>query len=117
MGAFFTRVHILSTNRTREIEFNGEHFDYYPYINVEMSRSQVSKYFADTITQSNRRLPPIEGDYDGDTVKATGIFSDEANEKARKLMTSKMYLITAQCSTPFGVKNECISGLYALTKM
>lgn len=117
MGAFFTRVHILSTNRTCEIEFNGEHFDYYPYINVEMSRSQVSKYFADTITPSNSRLPPIGGDYDGDTVKATGIFSDEANEKARKLMTSKMYLITAQCSTPFGVKNECISGLYALTKM
>lgn len=116
MGSFFTRVHILSTNRVCQIEFNGERFDSYPLIVPEMSRSQVSKYFADTITPSNSRLPPIGGDYDGDTVKATGIFSDEANEKARQLMKSKAYLVTAQCSTPFGVKNECISGLYALTK-
>ena len=117
MGAFFTRIHILSTNYTREIDFNGEHFDFYPDVNTDMSRSQVSKYFADTITPSNSRLDPVGGDYDGDTVKSTGIFSDEANEKARKLMTSKIYLISPQCTTPFAIKNECISGLYGLTKM
>lgn len=117
MGAFFTRVHILSTNNTREIEFNGEHFDFYPNINVEMTRSQISKYFADTITPSNSRLEPIGGDYDGDTVKATGIFSDEGNEKARKLMMSNAYLVTAQCTTPFSISKDCILGLYGLTKM
>lgn len=117
MGAFFTRIHILSTNTTHSIDFNGEHFDFYPNINIEWNRSQISKYFADTITPSNSRLDPIGGDYDGDTVKATGIFSDEGNEKARKLMMSKIYLVTPQCTTPFAIKNECISGLYGLTKM
>lgn len=117
MGAFFTRIHILSTNVTHSIEFNGEHFEFYPNVNVDMSRSQVSRYFADTITPANSRLAPICGDYDGDTVKSTGIFSDEANEKARKLMMSKIYLVTPQCTTPFSVGNECILGLYGLTKM
>lgn len=117
MGAFFTRIHILSTNTTTSVDFNGEHFDFYPNIDVDMSRSQISKFFAGTITPSNSRLDPIGGDYDGDQVKATGIFSDEANEKARQLMYSKIYLVTPQCSTPFSIKNECISGLYGLTKM
>lgn len=117
MGAFFTRIHVLSTNTTHEIDFNGKRYDTYPNVNTEMSHSQISKYFAETVTPSNSRLAPIGGDYDGDTVKSTGIFSDEANEKARKLISSKIYLTTAQCTTPFSIDKDCVSGLYGLTKM
>lgn len=117
MGASFTRVHILSTIRTTKINLNGVQYNTYPLIDVEMDHHRVARYFAETITPSNSRLPAYNGDYDGDTVKSTGIFSDEANEKARKLMYSKIYLVTPQCTTPFGIGKEFVNGLYGLTKM
>lgn len=117
LGAFFTRVHILSTNVTTEIEFNGEKYLTYPSININMNHEQISRYFADTVTPSNSRLAPIGGDYDGDTVKSTGIFTDEANEKARKLMKSNAYMVTAQSSDVFVIEKDCLLGLYGLTKM
>jgi hypothetical protein len=72
--------------------------------------------FADTITPSNSRLKAIGGDYDGDTVKSTGIWSDEANKQAEELMMSKIYNITPQGTTMFPIEIECLNGLYALTK-
>lgn len=117
MGAFFTRVHVLSTNKTITINFNGETFNTYPDINPSLSHSQVSKLFAETVTPSNSRLPQWGGDYDGDTIKSTGIFSDEANEKARHLMYAKISLVSPQGTAPFGVDKDCLSGLFALTKM
>jgi len=72
--------------------------------------------FAETLTPSNSRLKAIGGDYDGDTVKSVGIWSDEANAEAEKLMLSKIYNITTQCTTMFPIEIECLNGLYALTK-
>ena len=117
MGAFFTRVHVLSTNQTLAVDLNGKRYKTYPNINPELDHRTVAKLFAETLVPSNSRLPAICGDYDGDTVKSTGIFSDEANEKARKLMYSKIYLVTPQCTTPFGIGKEFINGLYGLTKI
>ena len=116
MGAFFTKVHILSTNNTCEIQFNGEVYDTYPIIDLKASHNRVATSFADTLTPSNSRLKAIGGDYDGDTVKSIGIWSDEANEKAEKLMLSKIYNIKPDCTTIYSIEIECLGGLYALTK-
>ena len=116
MGAFFTRVHILSTNVTKHINFNGVEYTSYPDVRLDMSHAQTSTYFVDTVTPSNSRLPALNGDYDGDTVKSTGIFTDEANAKARKLMYSKIYLVTPQCTTPFSISQEAAAALYVFTK-
>jgi hypothetical protein len=116
MGAFFTKVHILSTNNTCEINFNGEVYDTYPVIDLEASHNRVATSFADTLTPSNSRLQAIGGDYDGDTVKSVGIWSDEANAKAEELMMSKIYNIKPDCTTMYSIQIECLGGLYALTK-
>ena len=116
MGAFFTKVHILSTNNTCEINFNGEVYDTYPVIDLEASHNRVATSFADTLTPSNSRLQAIGGDYDGDTVKSVGIWSDEANDKAEELMLSKIYNIKPDCTTMYSIQIECLGGLYALTK-
>ena len=116
MGAFFTKVHILSTNNTCEINFNGEVYDTYPVIDLEASHNRVATSFADTLTPSNSRLKAIGGDYDGDTVKSVGIWSDEANDKAEELMMSKIYNIKPDCTTMYSIEIECLGGLYALTK-
>ena len=116
MGAFFTKVHILSTNNTTQIQFNGEIYNTYPVINLEASHNRVATSFADTLTPSNSRLQAIGGDYDGDTVKSVGIWSDEANAKAEELMYSKIYNIKPDCTTMYSIEIECLGGLYALTK-
>ena len=116
LGAFFTKIHILSTIETCEMQFNGETYKYYPVINPELSHAKVSISFCETVTPSNSRLKAIGGDYDGDTVKSTGIFSDEANAQAEKLMYSKIYCIKPDCSTVFTIEIECLNGLFALTK-
>lgn len=116
MGAFFTKVHILSTNNTTRIQFNNEVYESYPIINLEASHNRVATSFADTLTPSNSRLKVIGGDYDGDTVKSVGVWSDEANAKAEELMYSKIYNIKPDCTTMYSIEIECLGGLYALTK-
>ncbi len=116
LGAFFTKVHILSTVDTMEIQFRGETYDTYPIINPEASHKIVSVSFADTLTPSNSRLKAIGGDYDGDTVKSTGLWSEEANKQAEELMYSKIYNIKAECDSVYVIEIECLNGLYALTK-
>lgn len=116
LGAFFTKVHVLSTVDTTRIEFNGETYNSYPIVDVNRPHNRVATSFADTLTPSNSRLSAIGGDYDGDTVKSVGLWSDEANEKAKKLMYSKVYNIKLQCSSVYDIAKECLNGLYALTK-
>jgi hypothetical protein len=116
LGAFFTKVHILSTVDTMEIQFRGETYDTYPIIDPEAPHKIVSVSFADTLTPSNSRLKAIGGDYDGDTVKSTGLWSDEANKQAEELMYSKIYNIKAECDSVYVIEIECLNGLYALTK-
>ena len=116
MGAFFTKVHILSTNNTTQIQFNNEVYNTYPIIDLEASHNRVATSFADTLTPSNSRLKVIGGDYDGDTVKSVGVWSDEANAKAEELMYSKIYNIKPDCTTMYSIEIECLGGLYALTK-
>ena len=117
LGCFFTRVHLLSTINTLKIRFGSEEFNYYPTIDPELSHGIVATSFLDTITPSNSRLKAIGGDYDGDTVKTVGVWSDEANEEAERLMTSKIYCIKTEGKSVFEISLECTNGLYALTKM
>lgn len=116
-GAFFTKVHVLSTNTTMSVQFNNEKYETYPVIDPEMSHATVSTQFIDVLQMSNSRLVNLGGDYDGDTVKSTGIWSDEANEQAEKMMYSKIYCIRTDLTAAFPIEKECLNGLYGLTKM
>lgn len=117
LGAFFTKVHALSTNTTIPVQFQGETYSTYPDINPELSHSKVSTSFIDVINMSNSRLKNLGGDYDGDTVKSTGIWSDEANKQAEELMYSKVYNVRPDMTSAYPIEIECLNGLYGLTKM
>lgn len=116
LGAFFTRIHVLSTNTTIPVEFQGKQYRTYPNVDPNMSHAQVSVQFIDVVQMSNSRLANLGGDYDGDTVKSTGIWSDEANEEAERLMLSKIYNVRTDLSAAFPIAIECLNGLYGLTK-
>jgi len=116
-GAFFTYPVLLSTTTTTVMQWQGETYTSYPVVDPNLDHMKVSTLFADTLTPSNARLKAIGGDYDGDTVKSTGIWSDEATAQADKLMRSKLYNIRMECRTMFPCTIECLNGLYGLTKM
>jgi hypothetical protein len=115
-GTFFTKVHILSTNNTRDITFQGERMEYYPDVDPDAPHNIVAISFADTVTPSNSRLAAIGGDYDGDTVKSVGIWSDEGNEQAEKLMYSKIYSVQPNMESMYEIAKGCLNGLYSATK-
>lgn len=116
LGNFFTKVHVLSTVDTMKIQFNNREYDTYPIVDINRPHNRVATSFAETINMSNSRLKALGADYDGDTVKSIGLWSDEANEKAEKLMYSKAYNIKAECDSVYVIEIECLNGLYALTK-
>lgn len=117
LGAFFTKIHVLSTNNTIPVQFMGEVYKSYPIVDPDMSHALVSIQFIDVLQMSNARLINLGGDYDGDTVKSTGIWSDEANAQAEKLMTSIVYNVRPDLTAAFPIEKECLNGLYGLTKM
>jgi hypothetical protein len=116
LGAFFTKVHVLSTLETTRIQFKGRNYDYYPIIDLEKPHSRVATSFIETVNMSNSRLKALGADYDGDTIKSVGLWSDEANKKAEELMYSKVYNIKAEGDSVYVIEIECLNGLYALTK-
>ena len=116
LGAFFTKVHVLSTLETTKIQFKGRNYDYYPIVDIEKPHNRVATSFIETVNMSNSRLKALGADYDGDTIKSVGLWSDEANKKAEELMYSKIYNIKAEGDSVYVIEIECLNGLYALTK-
>lgn len=117
LGAFFTRVVILSTIKTMDVTFNNERFPYYPIVDPDMDHRRVSTFFKDTLTPSNSNLVKWNGDYDGDTVKSCGLMTDEANEEAERLMLAKINNVRLQGTGIFPISLEFASALYTLTKL
>ena len=117
LGAFFTGAFIMSTIETISVQYQGVTYNNYPVIDTNLSHAKVSTQFVDVVNMPNSRLVNIGGDYDGDTIKSTGIWSDEANENARKLMKSKVYLCKLNGSGCFPCEKEALNGLFGLTKM
>ena len=116
LGMFFSKVHVLSTLETSPILFRGEEFKYYPIIDLERPHNRVATSFIETVNMANSRLKPLGADYDGDTIKTVGLWSDEANQRAEQLMYSKAFNIKAECDSVYTIEIECLNGLYALTK-
>ena len=116
LGMFFSKVHVLSTLETSPILFRGEEFNYYPIIDLERPHNRVATSFIETVNMANSRLKPLGADYDGDTIKTVGLWSDEANQRAEQLMYSKAFNIKAECDSVYTIEIECLNGLYALTK-
>jgi hypothetical protein len=88
----------------------------YPKIDLNMSKENISVAFADTVTMSNLYLTGLGGDYDGDQVTAKGVYSQEANQEAKKIMKSKSHILNIYGENMRKTEKEGIQTLYMLTK-
>lgn len=115
-GIFFSRVRVQSTLDHVHLVFNGKDYPFYPYIDLKTPQDRVGVQFIDTLNMSNSHLDGMGADYDGDTVSLRGIWSDEANDEAEKIMHSKMSALNITGSNAKTVAKEVFNTMFELTK-
>lgn len=113
---FFNSIRVASTNQTVPMDINGTVYKWYPKIDLTLKKSQVGAQFIDTTKFSNSYLAGLSGDYDGDQVTVKSLYTLEANEEAEEIMHRKSFVITTAGKNIRKTDNECIQGLYVLTK-
>nr|DAI12307.1 MAG TPA: DNA-directed RNA polymerase subunit beta' [Caudoviricetes sp.] len=112
---FTTKCKISSTIETESIEFDGKFYKRYPKIRDEYIGTNTANKFIDTMNICNAYLGSIGGDYDGDQIKTSVAFSDEANAELNEHLNSKVNFINLGCEPIRKSSNEAIQCLYNLT--
>lgn len=120
LGTFPTKVFVLSTVETTpmKIVVNGEErlYKYYPKIDVNKSRMEVSISFNETVNMANSMLDAIGGDYDGDTISAKMLYSVEANNEIIDIINSPQHFLNCEGKLIAKATNEGTFTLYNMTK-
>jgi DNA-directed RNA polymerase beta' subunit len=116
LGTIPSKLNVSSTLNTECLKYNGTEFKFYPVIDLNMSKVEVSTYFYDVLKLSNLLLKSFGGDYDGDQLSIKGIFSQEANAECDRIVRSKANILDINGSNVRKSTNECIQTLYTLTK-
>jgi len=104
---------ILTTKHTTSVLIGDKYYAYYPLINLDKDSSTS---FVDTLHVHNSYLPGLGGDYDGDMLTVSGVFSDEANADAERYMQDKKYIMTLIGDNSRVIQRDFVQTLYSLTK-
>jgi len=115
-STFPSQITVLSTTETEPVFINGTVYKHYPKIDLSTNKSKTSISFHDTVSMSNLLLKGLGGDYDGDQISIRGIFTQEANEEARRLMKDKSFILNIQGENMRTTTNEGIQTLWMMTK-
>lgn len=115
-GMLATKVSVRSTLKTTPVKIGNKVYPNYPVVDLDMDIGDVGTYFVDTVVISNLYLTGLGGDYDGDQVSIRGVFSQEANAEAKKVMESKAYILNVYGENIRKTTNESIQTLYMMTR-
>jgi DNA-directed RNA polymerase beta' subunit len=115
-GIYPSKVTVLSTFKTAPQYVNGVFYEHYPVINLETPKEKISGLFIDSLQLFNAMLPAIGGDFDGDQVTIRGVFTQEANLEAERLIRSPKNILNITGKNIRKISNEGVQTLYNLTK-
>ena len=105
----FTKASILTTERTEAKQIAGRSFPRYPVISEPIR-------WVDSFRLNNSYTKAMGADYDGDTHRVVGLFTQEANAEAAKMIAKPTNYCDGQGSFSRPVANEAVLTLFALTK-
>lgn len=119
------KIKVITTEKTIDISKNREpgsfDFEYlrtYPYLPLtskgNIDTANVS--WIDTTIPNNAYLSGMGGDYDGDTFRLIGLWSNDANMEAEKIQNSPLNYVNTMGEYTRGVGRESGLALYMLTK-
>lgn len=115
-GIYPSKVNVLSTFKTKGMYVGSQYYQYYPDIDLSKPKNLISGLFIDSLQVYNSFLQGLGGDFDGDMVTIRGVFTNEANEEAEKLIRSKRNILTITGKNNRPISMEAIQTLYELTK-
>jgi hypothetical protein len=116
LSLFPSMVTVLSTRKTVPMYIDDKFYQYYPYIDLSLSPSEVETSFTETLELSNLFLKALGGDYDGDMVSIRGEFTQESNEELRKKIIDKTNILNIAGQNIRSTEREAVQALYNLTK-
>jgi hypothetical protein len=105
-----TKVKVLVTEKSMHKVIGTREFNDYPILEGENTN------WVDSIKPNNAYLKGLGGDFDGDMVSIKGLYTQEANEEAEKLIHKKASLLDASGGASRTVNNEAVISLYTFTK-
>ena len=115
-GIYFNNIRVQSTTTHIKLIFNGKEYKYYPDIDINTPQDKVGVKFIDTLVLSNAHLDGMGADFDGDMTSVRGLYSDEANLEAEKIMNSKMNALNITGTNSKVVAKEVFNTMFELTK-
>lgn len=115
-GIFICRIRISSTMKTVPMDVNGTVYKWYPDIDLNMPKREVSNNFIDSMRFSNSYLEGLDGDYDGDQTTVKIIWTLEANEECERIMNKKSFFLSPNGKIVRGCGLELDQTFYVLTK-
>lgn len=112
-----SRIKILTTIKTQNMTLGSLYFDDYPlsFEDYPQFRENDDKFFIDSTRIHNSYCAALNADFDGDTISIRGVYSQEANDEAEKIINGKTFLLQSNGDAIRLVSNECIQSLYGLT--
>lgn len=97
------------------MKIGSRFYPFYPIINANASKEEVSTMFIDTLSMSNAYLSGLGADFDGDQVTVRGVFAIQSNQSSNEIMYKKQNFLDISCNLKRSTEKEAIQTLYQLT--
>lgn len=123
-----TKIHVMSTVKTKRVIIDGVEYPFYPDIDsildkynlddtdesIEASK-ELSGYFIESAKISNLHLPGMNGDLDGDKIIVRILFSDEANQECAEHLEKITSIFDLSMSNVKSLGKDAAQALYSMT--
>lgn len=116
MSIFPIRVSVLTTMDTVHMKIGDQEFKTYPKVDLSIPKENVPDQFIEVVNMQNTYLDAIGGDYDGDQITVKGVFSQEANAEAERIMHSMINIASPNSTATRTTTIEAIQTCYSVTR-
>jgi DNA-directed RNA polymerase beta' subunit len=123
-STIINKVKILTTEKTVDLSngalpgsYNFEYMRTYPFFPIDKKGEIIHDdvNWIDTTVPNNSFLSSMGGDFDGDTFRLIGLFTQTANDEATRIIQAPMNYVDAKGNFMRGLAREAGISLYMLT--
>ena len=119
------KIKILTTERTIDLSngappdtFDGEYMSTYPHF-LTNSKGEIESskiLWIDTVVPNNSYLAALGADFDGDTMRLAGLFTNDANRQAAAMIKNPMNFLDGSGGFTRGLAREAGLALFMFTR-
>ena len=115
LSIYPSKITVLSTFRTEHIQWKSFEYEDYPVIDFNIPPEDIATQFIDSLQVGTQLLPAIGGDFDGDMLTIRGIYSQEANLEAAKMIRSPRNILNVAGKNIRTISAEGVQTFYSMT--